>query len=200
MSETAHILHHASEQSLVILDEVGRGTSTYDGMSLAWAVAEDIYHTIQARCLFATHFHEMTGLGDSLPQAANYSLAVREQEGQVIFLRKLIASGADKSYGIHVARLAGLPERVLRKAAERLASLEQPKNNGDALQPKLAEQPVVYSSDEAQPVGDQLILPASDPQVWQIIDHLYQLDIANLTPIAALVRLNEWQQQLKKGK
>lgn len=213
MSETAHILHHATEQSLVILDEVGRGTSTYDGMSLAWAVAEDIYHTIRARCLFATHFHEMTGLGDSLPQAANYSLAVRERQGQVIFLRKLIASGADKSYGIHVARLAGLPDRVLQKASERLASLEQQKSNGPALQPDqastLAEQPAAYSTDDAdgpndsyegQPVGDHLILRADDPQVWQIIDRIYGLDIANLTPIAALVQLNEWQQKLKKGK
>jgi DNA mismatch repair protein MutS len=208
MSETAHILHHATEHSLVILDEVGRGTSTYDGMSLAWAVAEDIHQTIQARCLFATHFHEMTALGETLSGAKNYSMAVHEQNGQVIFLRQLIPNGADKSYGIHVARLAGLPARVLNKAEQLLASLEQRK--GDKTAPTtptpppasattLAEHPAAYHI-EAHPIGNKLLVSDNDPLIWEIADALYQLDIANLTPIEALMQLNQWQQDLKQGK
>ena len=220
MSETAHILHHATRQSLIILDEVGRGTSTYDGLSLAWAVAEDIHRAIQARCLFATHFHELTALSQTLPGISNYSLAAREQDGQVIFLRRLIPGGADKSYGIHVARLAGLPRRVLQKAEAILASLERDQageaiaglyQEADPPDRALAEQPAPYAL-EAAPISEDLILPASETsepaepqswdnnQLWDIMRELYRLDIANLTPIEALVRLNTWQQQLKRGK
>ncbi|MEM7030333.1 MAG: DNA mismatch repair protein MutS [Chloroflexota bacterium] len=211
MSETAHILHHATKHSLVILDEVGRGTSTYDGMSLAWAVAEDIHQTIEARCLFATHFHEMTRLGDLLAGAANYSLAVHEKDGEVIFLRQLVPTGANRSYGIHVARLAGLPPRVLEKAADLLQSLEN-RNQIEALDdnvssqtdvidhpivPIIAEQKTAYRIQNTS--ADIPVLQTPQSQIWAIIESLYQLDVANITPIDALVQLNQWQQTLKQG-
>ena len=208
MSETAHILHHATSRSLVILDEVGRGTSTYDGMSLAWAVAEDIHQTLNARCLFATHFHEMTALAEALPGIRNYSLAVREEADEVIFLRQLIPNGADRSYGIHVARLAGLPPRVLTKAERVLASLENRPGNkpspsltreAETAPPitALAEREAPYQIN-TRPIADGLILPVDDPQVWQVINAVYHLNIANLTPVEALVQINAWQQQLKQ--
>ncbi len=226
MSETAHILHHATEHSLIILDEVGRGTSTYDGLSLAWAVAEDIQVTLNARCLFATHFHELTALGEHLAGAKNYSMAVHEQDGHVIFLRQLIDGGADQSYGIHVARLAGLPQRVLAKAQQILAGLEmrsqkpasetnvglppetteslkyQPSGLGSNL--RLAEASTVYhvghSADDTPSSGPYFPLPVEEQQLWAVLQDLYQLDVANLTPMDALIHLNEWQQRLKSSK
>ncbi len=124
MNETANILNHATKQSLVILDEIGRGTSTFDGLSIAWAVAEHLHTEIGAKTLFATHYHELTELALAMPGVKNYNVAVREWGDQVVFLRKIIAGGADKSYGIQVARLAGLPHAVLGRAREILRQLE----------------------------------------------------------------------------
>jgi len=124
MEETANILHNATEHSLIILDEVGRGTSTFDGLSLAWAISEYIHDRINARTLFATHYHQLTGVAEDFPRAANMSVAVREWENKIIFLRKIIEGGTDKSYGIHVARLAGIPAQVLDRASEVLKELE----------------------------------------------------------------------------
>jgi len=117
-------LNHATKQSLVILDEIGRGTSTFDGLSIAWAVAEHLHTEIGAKTLFATHYHELTELALAMPGVKNYNVAVREWGDQVVFLRKIIAGGADKSYGIQVARLAGLPPTVLGRAREILRQLE----------------------------------------------------------------------------
>lgn len=125
MNETANILNHATENSLVILDEIGRGTSTFDGLSIAWAVAEYLANQIGAKTLFATHYHELTELAELLPVVKNYNVAVREWQDQIIFLRKIIAGGADKSYGIQVARLAGLPHSVLDRAKDILRNLEE---------------------------------------------------------------------------
>ncbi len=125
MNETANILHHATERSLVILDEIGRGTSTFDGLSIAWAVAEHLHDHAKALTLFATHYHELTELAVSRPSIKNFSVAVREWNDQVIFLRKIVAGGADKSYGIQVARLAGLPASVVERAKEVLRLLEE---------------------------------------------------------------------------
>ena len=125
MNETAAILNNASERSLVILDEIGRGTSTFDGLSIAWAVAEHLHHDIRARTLFATHYHELTSLAASCKALANCNVAVREWNDQVIFLHKIVAGAADRSYGIQVARLAGLPDAVLGRAREVLARLER---------------------------------------------------------------------------
>jgi len=124
MEETATICQQATKNSLVILDEVGRGTSTYDGLSLAWAITEHIATKIKCRTLFATHYHELVELSSLLPRVKNFNVAVTEEEGKVIFLRKVVPGGVDKSYGIHVAQLAGLPMSVVHRAQEILARLE----------------------------------------------------------------------------
>ena len=124
MNETANIINNASERSLVILDEIGRGTSTFDGLSIAWSVAEFLHDTIKSRSLFATHYHELIKLAEDRKGVCNLNVAVREWNEQIIFLRKIIPGGADKSYGIQVARLAGLPKEILNRAKEILAHLE----------------------------------------------------------------------------
>jgi DNA mismatch repair protein MutS len=133
MNETSNIVNNATERSLVILDEIGRGTSTFDGLSIAWSIAEFLHDKIKARTLFATHYHELTKLAEDRTGVCNFNVAVREWNEQIIFLRKIIPGGADKSYGIHVARLAGLPKEILDRAKEILAHLEKP--DGAAAQP-----------------------------------------------------------------
>ena len=124
MTEAANILNNASERSLVILDEIGRGTSTYDGVSIAWAIAEYLHEQVGCRALFATHYHELAQLAERLPGLRNFNAQVQESEGRVVFLHRIVPGSADKSYGIHVARLAGVPEDVLVRATEVLADLE----------------------------------------------------------------------------
>jgi DNA mismatch repair protein MutS len=126
MNETSNIVNNATERSLVILDEIGRGTSTFDGLSIAWSVAEFLHDKIKARTLFATHYHELTKLAEQRTGVCNFNVAVREWNEQIIFLRKIVPGGADKSYGIQVARLAGLPKEILDRAREILANLENP--------------------------------------------------------------------------
>src|SRR6185436_15939417 len=125
MTETANILHNATPRSLVILDEIGRGTSTFDGISLAWAITEHIHDAIGCRTLFATHYHELVELEKTKQQLHNANVAVRESQGEIIFLYQIVAGGADQSYGIHVARLAGVPGAVLERARAILAFLEK---------------------------------------------------------------------------
>ena len=125
MTETANILHNATDRSLVILDEIGRGTSTFDGVSLAWAIAEHLHDHIHARTLFATHYHELVDLEKTKLRLRNASVAVRESEGEIVFLHRIVPGGADQSYGIHVARLAGVPVPVLERARMVLAFLEK---------------------------------------------------------------------------
>ncbi len=148
MSETALILNHATDQSLVILDEIGRGTATFDGLSIAWAVAEHLHDQIGCRTLFATHYHELTDLAQAKQAVENFNVAVREWNDEIIFLHKILPGAADKSYGIQVARLAGLPKPVVERAKSILAHLElhstkpeakkQPKakNTGQAAKPE----------------------------------------------------------------
>jgi len=124
MNETSNIVNNATERSLVILDEIGRGTSTFDGLSIAWSVAEFLHDKIKARTLFATHYHELTKLAEERSGVCNFNVAVREWNDQIIFLRKIVPGGADKSYGIQVARLAGLPKEILDRAKEILSHLE----------------------------------------------------------------------------
>jgi len=138
MNETANITNNATERSLVILDEIGRGTSTFDGLSIAWSVAEYLHDKTRARTLFATHYHELTELEMTRSGVKNYNIAVREWNEQIIFLRKIVRGGADKSYGIQVARLAGLPPEIIARAKEILTNLEQSELNADG-KPKLAE-------------------------------------------------------------
>ncbi len=125
MSETANILHHATDRSLVILDEIGRGTSTFDGLSLAWSIVEHLHQQLGAKTLFATHYHELTELAQRLPRVFNLNVAVKEYNEQVVFLRQIVDGAADQSYGIQVARLAGVPQPVLARAKEILANLEE---------------------------------------------------------------------------
>jgi DNA mismatch repair protein MutS len=132
MNETANIVNNATERSLVILDEIGRGTSTFDGLSIAWSVAEFLHDKIKARTLFATHYHELTKLAAERSGVANLNVAVREWNEQIIFLRKIVPGGADKSYGIQVARLAGLPHEILNRAKDILSHLERPNGAAEA--------------------------------------------------------------------
>lgn len=124
MHETAAILNNATDRSLVILDEIGRGTATFDGLSIAWSVAEHLHDTLRCRTIFATHYHELTALASRRPAVKNHSVAVREWNDRIIFLRKIIPGPADKSYGIQVARLAGLPQEILDRAKAILTTLE----------------------------------------------------------------------------
>ena len=130
MNETANIVNNATERSLVILDEIGRGTSTFDGLSIAWSVAEFLHDKIKARTLFATHYHELTKLAEERSGVANFNVAVREWNEQIIFLRKIVPGGADKSYGIQVARLAGLPKEILDRAKDILVTSRKAERSG----------------------------------------------------------------------
>jgi DNA mismatch repair protein MutS len=138
MNETANILNNATPKSLIVLDEIGRGTSTFDGLSIAWAVAEHLHNSVGAKTLFATHYHELTELAGTLPRVKNYNVAVREWHDQVIFLHKILPGGTDKSYGIQVGRLAGLPKEVIARAKEVLSNLEEAELSADG-KPKLAK-------------------------------------------------------------
>jgi DNA mismatch repair protein MutS len=188
MTETARILNTATPRSLVVLDEIGRGTSTYDGISLAWAIVEHLHDTTGCRTFFATHYHELTDLAGTLAGVRNLSVAVKEWQEQVIFLHKIVNAPADKSYGIHVARLAGIPRSVNERAKQILAHLEQEHigSNGQSklIQPKTKRK------------GDlQLTLFAAEEH--PLIEQLRQLDTNNLTPLAALQLLTEWQQEVR---
>jgi DNA mismatch repair protein MutS len=179
MLETANLLHHATERSLLILDEIGRGTSTYDGLSIAWAVVEFIHShpKLRSRAIVATHYHELTRLAASLPGVRNYNVAVSEEGGEVVFLHKIVPGGADKSYGIHVAELAGLPRGVVQRAQEILADLEREARGTST---GAASQLPLFS--------------ASHP----LADELEALQIDQLTPLEALNLLYEWRQRLKQ--
>src|SRR4029078_10590605 len=140
MNETANITNNATARSLIVLDEIGRGTSTFDGLSIAWSVAEYLHDVVRARTLLATHYHELTKLEMTRPGVRNYNVAVREWNDQIIFLRKIIKGGADKSYGIQVARVAGITTQIIDRAKEILSNLEQHELNADG-KPALAEAP-----------------------------------------------------------
>jgi len=191
MTETARILNTATARSLVILDEIGRGTSTYDGLSIAWSVVEYLHERIGCRTLFATHYHELTQLTKSLPGVANLNVAVREWNDEVIFLHKIIPGAADKSYGIHVARLAGIPRAVNERAKEILNQLEAEQLDAHG-QAKLARR------GKKKQAGDlQLLLfePAEHP----LLDRLRTLDVNATTPLEALRLLQEWQGALQRN-
>jgi DNA mismatch repair protein MutS len=182
MIESAHILNSATPRSLILLDEIGRGTSTYDGLSIAWAIAEHIQNRrhLGARTLFATHYHEMTQLEGLREGIRNYCVAVQERDGDVVFLRKIVPGGADRSYGIHVAKLAGLPSTVITRAQQVLAQLEQPDSNIDNMSK--------YSETEPS--------RASLPQPHPIIEEMKQIDLFSMTPLDALNRLADLQRRI----
>jgi DNA mismatch repair protein MutS len=188
MTETARILNLATARSLVILDEIGRGTSTYDGVSLAWAIVEHLHDHVRCRTLFATHYHELTDLAKTLSAVRNLNVAVREWDEQLVFLHKIVEGAADKSYGIHVARLSGVPREVNERAKQILAQLEQEHLNGDG-QPKIA------AHSRRRRAGDlQLTLFA--PYNHPVVERLRGMDLNGCTPMAALALLQEWQREL----
>jgi DNA mismatch repair protein MutS len=180
MVETANILNHATSRSLLVLDEIGRGTSTYDGISIAWAVVEHIHNHPRLRCktLFATHYHELTQLADLLPRIRNYNVAVAEERGRVVFLRRIAPGGADRSYGIHVAQLAGLPKPVIHRAQEILEELEQ-----EARAPGSTKQTIE--------VRQLPLFSASNP----VVDELQRMDVSSMTPLDAISKLYELQKK-----
>ncbi len=207
MTETAQILNCATVRSLILLDEVGRGTSTYDGLSIAWAVTEHIHdrRRLGARTLFATHYHEMTQLGDTREGIKNYRVAVSERDGEVLFLRKIMEGGADRSYGIHVAQLAGLPATVIDRAREVLAQLEQPSSSSvppPALVTDHASLVAASPDPSLSPQSSALSTSSPDatlPRPHPLLDEVRQMDLFSMTPIEALNRLAEIQRQLAQA-
>lgn len=191
MSEVANILRNATVNSLLILDEIGRGTSTYDGLSIAWAVVEYIsnFHRLGAKTLFATHYHELTELEGQLPGVHNYCIAVKEQGDDIVFLRKIMKGGADRSYGIQVAKLAGIPSGVIERANEILADLlDEHDLTGKGkkvkvARPKKKEEPVQLSF-------------FANPKEQEVVAEIQALDLSNMTPMKALVYLSELQEKL----
>jgi len=179
MIETANILHHATSRSLLILDEIGRGTSTYDGVSIAWAVVEYIHNhpRLRAKTLFATHYHELTQLAEILPGVHNFNVAVSEADDQVVFLHKIIPGGADRSYGIHVGQLAGLPRPVIQRASEIMRQFETSSGKAVKVNPQLPRQMALF------------------PETNPLLDELRAMDLNGLTPIEALNKIYEWQQR-----
>jgi DNA mismatch repair protein MutS len=180
MVETANILNCATARSLILLDEIGRGTSTYDGLSIAWAVAEYIHDRshLGARTLFATHYHEMAQLACQRDGIRNYRVAVQERDGEIVFLRKIVAGGADRSYGIHVAQLAGLPASVIERAQMVLAQLEEP----ESMLTRAAQEPSHQSH---------------HPLPHPVLEEVKQIDLFSMTPLDALNRLAELQRMVQ---
>jgi DNA mismatch repair protein MutS len=185
MSETSAILHNATARSLVLLDEIGRGTSTYDGVAIAWAVSEHLHDRIGCKTMFATHYHELMQLPERLAHARNLNVAVRETGDRVVFLHRLEPGGTDRSYGVHVAQLAGLPEAVVRRAREVLVRLE-------------SEHRVVPGTPEPAPDPGQLAL-FTETAPHPALEALRELNLDNLTPLEALNRLAELQRRARDG-
>ncbi|HUR91625.1 MAG TPA: hypothetical protein VMY38_03020, partial [Gemmatimonadaceae bacterium] len=184
MSETSAILHSASDRSLVLLDEIGRGTSTYDGVSIAWAVTEHLHDRLQCKTIFATHYHELTQLSEQMPAVRNFNVVVKETADRVLFLHRLEPGGADRSYGIEVGRLAGLPELVLDRARQVLKSLESGHivSSGRRREPATTPQLPLFA-EEAHPVLSEL--RGTDPN--------------NLTPLQALDLVARLVDRAKQG-
>ena len=180
MTEMANILHNATQKSLLVLDEIGRGTSTYDGLSIAWSILEYIHNhpNLRSKTLFATHYHELTKLPEILPRIKNYNVAVNETGKQVVFLHKIIEGGADKSYGIHVAQIAGIPPAVIQRANYLLSKLQ---NEAGTIEIK-----------DFHPTAQIPLFHIDDP----VLSELKELDLNGLNPIDALNLLFEWRKRI----
>ena len=187
MTETARILNTATDRSLVILDEIGRGTSTYDGVSLAWAITEFLHDRIQSRTLFATHYHELTELSKSLSHVANWNVAVRENEGDVVFLHRIVPGAADKSYGIHVAKLAGVPPEVIERSNVILETLENDhvdESGQSRVPPRKTRQ------------SGRRQLSLFEPPEHPVLDEIRRLELDSMTPLDAMQELNRIRREL----
>lgn len=195
MNETASILNNLTARSLILLDEIGRGTSTYDGISIAWSIAEFIHQqeTAKAKTLFATHYHELNEMSEMFPRVRNFNVSVKEVANKIIFLRKLMPGGSEHSFGIHVARMAGMPRRVVERAQEVLVQLE--KSHAAELQDSSLGTHIPHSSTATRSDNSEDIqlsfFKLDDPVLEQIRDELVKTDVNNLTPVEALMKLNE---------
>ena len=198
MNETASILNNISERSLVLLDEIGRGTSTYDGISIAWAIAEFLHENpARPKTLFATHYHELNEMSELLPRIQNYNVSVKELKETVLFIRKLVKGGSAHSFGIHVAKMAGMPQMVIQKAQKILKKLEKNHSSESLSGIKSVKDGSSLKGEQAQQM--QLnIFNLDDPLLEEIREDIMKLDINTLTPIEALMKLNELKRLLQK--
>ena len=191
MNETASILNNISERSLVLLDEIGRGTSTYDGISIAWAISEYLHeHPSKAKTLFATHYHELNEMTETFERIKNFNVSVKELKDNVLFLRKLVEGGSAHSFGIHVAKMAGMPQQVIHRANKILKHLEKSHSSEELTQ-------------KVKTLNDELQLSffnLDDPLLEEIKDEILHIDINTLTPVEALMKLNEIKRMLEKKK
>ena len=191
MNETASILNNISERSLILLDEIGRGTSTYDGVSIAWAIAEFLHeHQSKAKTLFATHYHELNEMTNSFERIKNYNVSVKEIDGKIIFLRKLKKGGSAHSFGIHVAQMAGMPNQIVSKANTIMKQLES-SHSAETLSKKAKN---ISKKDDIQLSFFQL----DDPTLIQIREEIMGIDINSLTPVEALLKLSEIKKHIGK--
>lgn len=201
MTEVANILRNATRNSLLILDEIGRGTSTFDGLSIAWAVVEYISNTktLGAKTLFATHYHELTELEGAISGVNNYCIAVKEQGDNIVFLRKIVKGGADKSYGIQVAKLAGVPEQVITRAKELVEELSDADITARAKEIASGSRTVQPKKSVERPdeVDLQQMSIFDTVREEDIIRELMEIDISRLSPVEALVTLDKFQSRLK---
>jgi DNA mismatch repair protein MutS len=187
MNETAAILNNLTSRSLVLLDEIGRGTSTYDGVSIAWAIAEHLHESqgLRPLTLFATHYHELNDMSQRFSRVVNVNVSVKELDGKIVFLRKLAPGGSNHSFGIHVAQLAGMPRSLVRRAKEVLSTLEAARGEEAVASPNLAK---VQAPEE----GIQMsFFQLDDPSLEAIRDRIMEVDIDHLTPVEALMKLHE---------
>jgi DNA mismatch repair protein MutS len=217
MNETASILNNISNRSLILLDEIGRGTSTYDGISIAWAIAEFLHQhpLFKPKVLFATHYHELNEMAGLMPRIKNYHVAVKEIQNKVIFLRKLLPGGSEHSFGIHVAKMAGMPQSVLERAGDMLHQLEE-SHNAEGLGKQMPDGGYGMTDKKSKSVktfpgrgpgsripdsvsGMQLsFIQLDDPLLLQIKEDILNTEINTLTPVEALMKLNEIKKLLEK--
>jgi len=191
MTESANILNNATDRSLVIIDELGRGTSTFDGLSLAWAIAELLVTKIRCLTLFATHYHELTQLEDNLAGAVNYNVTVREWEDEIVFLHRIVRGGTDRSYGSHVAKLAGVPPKVIERSRELLAELE---SNFSSVRRAPVRTAV---RTKAKPKDNQLMLFDETDPADEVVEEVRKIDPDTMTPMDALKQIQRWRDRLK---
>ena len=185
MNETALILNNISERSLILLDEIGRGTSTYDGISIAWAISEYLHdHSSRPKTLFATHYHELNQMENSFERIKNFNVSIKEENNQILFLRRLVPGSSEHSFGIHVAKMAGIPKDVLNKANDMLKQLEQSRSTKELIVNEISPQLQFFD--------------ISDPVLEELKNELDNLNLDELTPIEALLKLNELKRKLNK--
>jgi len=193
MNETASILNNLSDRSLILLDEIGRGTSTYDGISIAWAISEYLHeHPTKPKTLFATHYHELNDMCETFDRIKNYNVAVKEVKDNVLFLRKLTPGGSAHSFGIHVAKMAGMPQHVVKRAQKMLKQLEKSHKSEEI------SETLKQTQEEEMQLS---IFNLDDPLLEEIKNEILETDINTLTPVEALMKLNEIKRMLlpKKG-